>query len=144
MEKSIGFCGYDCSLCAARSDDPEVRQRLVDGWRRIFGHENYTVENVRCDGCREGARHADIQCQVRPCAVEKGVESCAHCDEFVCEKVGKLLASREGLFVYLNRKLGSLTKEEYELCMRQFESMPHLIRAMVEVGKLPSWMAEKE
>jgi len=32
-----GYCGYNCDLCAARSDDPAVRQRLVDGWRKLFG-----------------------------------------------------------------------------------------------------------
>jgi hypothetical protein len=144
MDEMIGYCGYDCNLCAARSDDPKVRQRLVEGWRKIFGHEQYTVDNVKCDGCRAGARLADTQCEVRPCAIEKGVESCAVCDEFVCEKVGKLLASREGLFIFLHKKLGSLTEEEYETCMRQFESMPNLIRAMAKAGKLPAWTAEKK
>jgi hypothetical protein len=139
----IGYCGYSCELCAARSDDPEVRQKLVDGWKNIFGHEQYTAENVQCDGCRAGARHADTQCQARPCAEDKGVESCAQCDEFICEKVGKLLASREGLFIFLHKKLAELTEEEYELCMRQFESMPHLIEALVKAGKLPGWMARE-
>ena len=50
-EEMIGYCGYSCHLCSARSDDPAVRQKLVDGWRRIFGHQQYTAENVKCDGC---------------------------------------------------------------------------------------------
>ena len=51
-----GYCGYNCDLCAARSDDPAVRQKLVDGWRKLFGHQMYTAENVRCDGCRSDGR----------------------------------------------------------------------------------------
>ena len=39
MQEIIGYCGFSCHLCAARSDDPAVRQKLVDGWRRFFGHE---------------------------------------------------------------------------------------------------------
>ncbi len=94
MEEMIGYCGYSCHLCAARSDDPAVRQRMVDGWRRIFGHQQYTAENVRCDGCRGDGRLADKACKARPCAREKGVESCACCDSFVCDKMGSLLGGR--------------------------------------------------
>jgi hypothetical protein len=137
----IGYCGYDCGLCAARSDDPEVRQRLVDGWRRIFGHQNYTAENVKCAGCRAGGRVADQECKARPCAQAMGVDSCALCDEFVCDKVKNLMASRDGMLVFLHSRASSITKEEYDLCMRQFDSMPNVVRLLVQAGKLPSWVA---
>jgi len=144
MEDMIGYCGYNCQLCAARSDDPAVRQRLVDGWRAIFRHQHYTAENVRCDGCRSDGRLADLQCKARPCAIERGVASCALCDDFVCDKVGHLLASHEGMLVYLHRKMAGVTEEEYNLCARQFESMPNLIRIMAEAGRLPPWVMGEE
>ena len=28
MKEMIGYCGYNCHLCAARSDDPALRQKL--------------------------------------------------------------------------------------------------------------------
>jgi hypothetical protein len=142
MAEMIGYCGYSCHLCAARSDDPVVRQQLVDGWRRIFGHQQYTAENVRCDGCLSDGRLADKACKARPCAIERGVTSCALCDEFVCDKVGHLLASREGMLIYLNCRLASVTEEEYDLCVRQFESMPNLIKVLASAGKLPPWVVE--
>jgi hypothetical protein len=142
MEEMIGYCGYSCHLCAARSDDPAVRQRMVDGWLKFFGHEHYTAENVRCDGCRGDGRLADKECQARPCAVERGVRGCAYCDDFICDKVRHLLGSREGMLIFLHSRLGSLTEEEYNLCMRQFDSMPALIRMLVDAGKLPAWLAE--
>lgn len=52
MKEMIGYCGYNCHLCAACSDDKELRQKMVDGWRKIFGLEMYTAENVCCDGCK--------------------------------------------------------------------------------------------
>jgi hypothetical protein len=140
MEEMISYCGYNCHLCAARSDDPEIRQRLVDGWRVIFGHEHYTAENVRCDGCRSGGRLADKACQARPCAIERGVESCAFCDEFVCDKVGHLLASREGMLIHCRPESGPVTQEMYDLCMRQFVSMPNIVRQLAEAGKLSEWV----
>ncbi|UCD17204.1 MAG: DUF3795 domain-containing protein [Candidatus Zixiibacteriota bacterium] len=143
MEEMIGYCGYNCHLCAARSDDPVVRQKLVDGWRKIFGHQNYTAENVKCDGCRNNGRLADKGCKARPCAIERKVDSCAYCNDFICDRIRHLLAGREGMLTFLHSRLASLTEEEYDLCARQFESMPNLIRLLVKAEKLPSWLAEK-
>jgi hypothetical protein len=33
-----------------------------------------------------------------------------------------------------------VTAEEYELCMRQFDSMPNLVRMLVDAGKLAPWV----
>ncbi len=100
----IGYCGYNCHLCATRSEDPNARQKLVDGWRKYFGHENYTVENVQCDGCLSDSRIADKMCKARPCAKKKAVENCALCDEFSCDKVKSLMAHRIGMPVYCSPK----------------------------------------
>ncbi len=139
-EEMIGYCGYSCHLCAARSDDPAVRQELVDGWRRIFGHQQYTADNVRCDGCLGGGRLADKECQARPCAIERGVKNCAYCEDFACDKVRHLLASREGMLIFCRPTDEAVTEEEYELCMRQFVSMPTVLRMLVDAGKLAGWV----
>jgi hypothetical protein len=139
----IGYCGCNCHLCAARSDDPALRQQLVDGWRRIFGHPNYTAENVKCDGCRSNGRVADQVCQARPCAQERGVESCACCAEFPCDKMKHLMGSCDGMMIWLHRVAPPITEEEYDLCMRQFDSMPNLLRTLVSVGKLPRWLEDR-
>lgn len=141
-QEMTGYCGYDCRLCAARSDDPDVRQRLVDGWRKIFGHEHYTADNVRCDGCRSEGRVADQECRARPCARERGVESCAACEEFPCDKMRHLMASREGLLIFCVRGKEGLSEAEYDLCARQFESMPNLVRTLARAGRLPAWAGD--
>lgn len=144
MDEMIGYCGYRCHLCAARSEDPEVRQRLVDGWRKYFGHENYTAENVRCDGCLADGRLADKECEARPCAIARGVSNCTRCDDFPCDKVKHLFGSREGMFVWCHPKTAELTRDEYDTCMRQFTSLPDLVRLMVDAGKLPAWVLEND
>ena len=141
-EKMLGYCGYHCHACAARSDDPAVRQKLVDGWRKYLGYDHYTVDNVRCDGCRADGRLADTQCQARPCAQARGVSSCALCDEFPCTKVRGLLASRDYLVVLTLPHSAQLTAKEYELCLAQFDSLPTLVQIMVEAGRLPDWLEE--
>lgn len=140
----IGYCGYSCHLCAARSDDPETRQRLVDGWRKIFGHEHYTAANVKCAGCPTEGEVADKQCMARPCAKERGVRACPYCDDFPCDKVRKLLASGDGILIFCRDGVARSTLEEYELCVRQFESMPNVVRMLVDAGKLPAWAVERE
>lgn len=67
------------------------------------------------------------------------MESCACCDSFVCDRMGSLLGGREGMLVFMHRRLGEVTEEEYNLCARQFESMPNLIKMLVKAGKLPGW-----
>jgi hypothetical protein len=140
MSIKRSYCGYRCDLCAARSDDPEIRHKLVEGWKMYLGHEMYTVENVHCDGCCANGKHADQQCQVRPCAISHDVETCAECDEFVCEKVGRLLGERMGTMIFLHKCMKNMSEEEYNLCLRQFENMPEIVKLMVKAGKLPSWV----
>ncbi len=77
MADMMGYCGYNCSECAARSEDPAVRQKLIDRWGEHSGHENYTVENVKCDGCHSNGNFAHKDCQVRICAIERKIESCS-------------------------------------------------------------------
>jgi hypothetical protein len=140
--EEIGYCGYDCSVCAARSDDPEERQRLVVGWKKYLGHEHYTAENVKCDGCRSNGRVADQQCEVRPCAQQKGLTSCALCLEFPCAKVGKLMASKEGLLLFCYPRTAGISEQEYDLCLRQFDSMTNLVGIMASGSRLPAWVTE--
>ncbi len=142
MKRMIGYCGYNCHLCAARSDDPDLRQKMVDGWRKFFGHQNYTAENVRCDGCLNSGRIADKECQARPCAIKKGVSNCVYCDEFPCDKVKKLFGTREGMLVFCYPGSKDITEQEYNLCMRQFNSLPNILKMLADAGKIPPWVKE--
>jgi hypothetical protein len=142
MDSLIGYCGYRCDLCAARSDDYDTRKKLVDGWRRVFGHQMYTPENVKCTGCKGCGPIADKSCEARPCAIEKGFQSCTDCDEFACKKVGVLLATKLGMLLFGKPEGGPPTEEDYNLCMRQFDSMPELMKQLVEKGKRPEWMLQ--
>jgi len=96
-----------------------------------LGHEMYTAENVRCDGCMNDGRLADKSCPVRPCSIAKEVGNCAYCDEYPCDKLEGLICSREK-FV---ERLGDIPEEDYNLCLRQFESKPELAKIRKALGK---------
>jgi hypothetical protein len=121
-EKILARCGYRCDLCAARSDDPTVRQKLVDGWRKYYGHTQYTVENVKCGGC-SAEKRADMTCGVRPCAIAKGLETCAECKECPCKKLVPLCSSPHINFL----RFPNASQEDYDLCLRQFDNIPELM-----------------
>ena len=143
-DKMIGYCGYNCYLCAARSDDINVKRKLVEAWRKYLGHQHYTAENVACEGCKsEGNKIADKQCEARPCAREKCLESCAQCDEFPCNKMSNLMGTTAGLLTVLASKLKDISEEEFNFCIQQWNSMPNLVKKLVEERKLPQFILDR-
>jgi hypothetical protein len=140
----IGYCGYNCHLCDARSEETKVRQKLVDAWRKYLGHEHYTAENVFCVGCKNEGPHADKECKARVCAIEKGMGSCALCDDFPCDKMRHLMAIEKGMFIFGYKNFGQISEEDYNLCMRQWNSVPNLYKTLLEADKLPEWLKERE
>jgi hypothetical protein len=80
----------DCDAYkATQSEGTEALERMAKEASEQFGTE-MAVAGAMCDGCRAttgrqiGYRH---QCAIRLCAVPKHIETCAHCDEYACEKV---------------------------------------------------------
>jgi hypothetical protein len=74
----------------------------------------------------------------------KKLENCALCSEFPCDKVRGLMASREGMLLYCYPRTADITKQEYDLCMRQFISMPNLLKILAKQGKIPSSLLESD
>ncbi len=102
MSSMIAFCGLDCAGCpayvATQANDQDAQQRLLAQWRAQFNAPDMPFEAVICDGCApSAARHGGYchDCSVRACAIERGVETCAHCDDYAsgCEKLESFIAA---------------------------------------------------
>jgi predicted nucleic acid binding AN1-type Zn finger protein len=97
MNRMIAMCGLVCDDCiafiATQKDDDEMRQKVVEEWSTE--DERLKLEDVDCDGCTTGKRlHSFCAiCDVRMCGLERGVENCAYCNEFPCDKLEKLWGS---------------------------------------------------
>ena len=93
----IAYCGLTCTECpayqATQTNDVALAQKTADGWAQAF-NAKITVADVWCDGCLvEGKKCSHCgECAIRACAMDKGVENCAHCDEYACDTVGQIHA----------------------------------------------------
>jgi hypothetical protein len=95
MDQMIAYCGIDCGGCpaleATRKDDDAERTRVAEMWSKEFGAD-LKPEDIDCDGClAEGDRlfgHCRV-CEIRSCSRDRGVTTCAVCDDYGCEKLTK-------------------------------------------------------
>jgi hypothetical protein len=92
VEVNISFCGMDCNACpayiATKANDVTKLADVAKGW----SSEEFPLgpDDVLCDGCHaERVAKFAPECATRQCGLEKGVENCAQCGEYVCEKLEK-------------------------------------------------------
>jgi len=90
----IAYCGIVCTECpgfmATQKDSDEDRRKVAESWSKMFNAE-IKPEDINCDGCLTTSgrliEYCSI-CAIRKCALGKAVENCAHCGEYICEKLG--------------------------------------------------------
>jgi hypothetical protein len=100
VDKMIVYCGLDCAKCpayiATQADDREALEKTAVMWREQFNSPYITADNIVCDGCSttDGrlSGYCSI-CEIRACALERGLETCAPCAEY--DGCGKLAAFHE-------------------------------------------------
>jgi hypothetical protein len=127
MKPILTRCGYRCDLCLAYKpnveNNPSSRQKLSDGWYKYFGFRIDPAE-ICCDGCMStDPKLIDQSCPVRPCVIQKGLDNCSQCNQYVCEKL------KERLVVYedVKKKINAEIPEDDYLCfIRPYENKQRL------------------
>lgn len=98
METFISACGLICSkcdaYCATKENDLTKLELVAADWRKRYGTDAISAEDVRCHGCmkEDGSKccYCDSMCGVRQCVVKKGFSTCAQCGSFPCEQLTEL------------------------------------------------------
>jgi len=91
-DEMISHCGLICTRCdaylATRTMDADRAAEVAAAWSRQFQIQ-VEVEHVWCDGCLVGGRKCAHcgECEIRACAMERGVANCGRCEEFACERL---------------------------------------------------------
>jgi hypothetical protein len=97
METMISRCGLVCTQCpafiATLEDDDAKRAEVAELWSKQFNME-IKAEDVNCVGCLADGKHSSYCgiCEIRKCAIERGLESCGLCDDYACENLEKVLS----------------------------------------------------
>lgn len=99
MEKLIAFCGLDCEKCdayiATKNKDQALREKTAKLWSEL-NNAPILPEHINCEGCRVDGKktvYCDSLCQIRQCALKKGVSTCGDCPEMEqCPIVGAVHA----------------------------------------------------
>ena len=93
MEGMIAYCGLDCAVCpayvATQAGDLDAQEELLAKWRVEFNSPEMDFSAVVCDGCASAGRHGGYCafCELRACAIERGLANCAHCPDYDCAKM---------------------------------------------------------
>lgn len=123
MKPVLSRCGYRCDLCLAYlpniKREPANQQKLSDGWFKYFGFR-IEPQDIWCEGCmHDSPRLIDQGCPVRPCVIHKGLENCAACDEYVCEKLQERIVS----FEEVRRRFGqNIAHDDYYCFIQPYEN----------------------
>ncbi|MGD0707056.1 MAG: DUF3795 domain-containing protein [Anaerolineaceae bacterium] len=127
MEPILTRCGYRCDLCLAYKpnieSNPSNQQKLSDGWYKYFGFR-LAPEKIICDGCMsDNPKLIDQSCPVRPCVIEKGLDNCAQCENYVCEK----LAQRFVTYEEAKKRVGAaILEDDYRCFIQPYENKKRL------------------
>ena len=114
----IAFCGVPCTECpayiATQVDDREALEQVLVQWRACFRDAHITLQDTTCDGCQTESGRLNgycRQCSIRPCAKGRGVPTCAHCEEYACGELERLLTMcdrQKGVFGFSREARTSL------------------------------------
>ncbi|MFW9907658.1 MAG: DUF3795 domain-containing protein [Candidatus Thorarchaeota archaeon] len=92
----MAYCGLDCEECPAFvariNNDNKLRVETQKKWDSP--QYPVSIEDINCEGCKvENGIHFrwSSQCIVRACASQKGVETCAHCKDYICNTLSTWL-----------------------------------------------------
>ncbi len=101
MVDMIAYCGLDCTQCraykATMTGDMKLKNKIAEDWS-AQGKTKFKTEDVDCLGCKSEkiSGFCRVLCQVRPCAQARQIRTCAHCDEYQCEKLKEFLSADSG------------------------------------------------
>jgi len=98
MSEMIAYCGLNCEECkafkATQTGELEWKKRIAKHWSDQ-GEFKFEPKDVDCRGCKSDLISGFCRklCQIRPCAMEKKVKTCAHCDDYLCEHLKEYLST---------------------------------------------------
>jgi hypothetical protein len=98
VSEMIAYCGLHCYECrafkATQAKDIEWKKQIAKQWAEGLKVE-FRPEDIDCQGCKSDVLSAWCRriCKILPCAKERKVQTCAHCDDYPCGKLKEFLSN---------------------------------------------------
>lgn len=96
--KILAYCGIDCGACpayvATQNDDDALRAETAGKWSELYQVER-KLADINCDGCPGDSGRLFVYCgacEVRRCAREKNIATCAVCPDYSCARLDAFYA----------------------------------------------------
>ena len=97
----ISYCGLNCQGCPiyfmTRETDEIKKEKMVfdiiSVCKEKYGIEYSAADITDCDGCKSETGRifkACANCKIRNCAIDKGIENCAYCEDYACDNLMEL------------------------------------------------------
>lgn len=88
-EGILAPCGIECTGCpayqATLDNDLDWMAEILGEWTT---DDSYVPEDLICDGCHGPRISRDCRvCWVKDCVEGKGIQNCAQCDDYPCDRL---------------------------------------------------------
>ena len=94
----IAYCGLSCDNCPMHLATVEEDESIKQTMRESIAEEcskhyglNLQPEDINdCDGCWSAPERifsGCLYCEIRKCALQKNLESCAYCSDYACNRL---------------------------------------------------------
>jgi hypothetical protein len=146
VNEIIAKCGCNCSRCPTYKENLKSREdriRCSRGWKEYL-NLSLSPEKLRlCDGCQVPDKQRKVyylNCNVRKCAMENGIENCAYCSLYPCDEVNSLHVTFAPDFKEkIEKRLGKkIPNKDYLDFIECFEGIKHLndVRKTVDKNEI--------
>jgi hypothetical protein len=146
VNEIIAKCGCNCSKCATYKENLKNKTNRIRcswGWKRYL-NISLSPEKLRlCDGCQipDNMREVYyINCYVRKCAIENGIENCAYCSLYICDELKNLhITFAPDFKEKVEKRLGKkIPRKDYLDFIECYEGLNHLdnIRKNIDKKKI--------
>lgn len=99
----IACCGLDCQTCPIylvtreknKEKQKEEKQEIVRLIKEHYGLESKSEDITDCDGCMSETGRlfsACRGCPIRKCVINKELQNCAYCEEYICGTLQEFFA----------------------------------------------------